>query len=266
MKEKIVAGISILGIIFCVSWAVLDTEWLTENRKGYSLLFTSQDAANKQAYLGFTDQGMEQVKTFFGKPYLYNFSIIIHPNRSSLDSTWSANWHEPNFKSECWMVASGVSDRLDMLSPQKWDTESCEHSYQDLPAMQQLITHELVHVYHGQLNKSPDFSKTDNLDWLVEGLATYASGQLQASKKQAVKEQITNNLAPDKLSKFWTGTNKYALSGSMAWFIDIKYGRKALWSILPYSTAAEVLGKLGTTEEILLNDWRNFMLGYKGDK
>lgn len=260
MKEKMVAGISILGILFCVSWAVLDTEWLTENRKGYSLLFTSKDADNKQAYLNFTDQGIEQVKSFFGKPFSYNFSIIVHPSRASLDSTWKANWHEPYFRSECWMVASGVSDRLDILSPVKWEAESCEHSYQDQAATQQLITHELIHVYHGQLNKSPDLSKTDHIDWLVEGLATYGSGQLSASKKQLVRGLITQNQVPDKLSKFWTGPNKYALSGSMAWFIDTKYGRKALLALLPYSTMPEVLEQLGTTEEILINDWRNFLL------
>lgn len=260
MKEKIVAGASILGIIFCVSWAVLDTGWLTENKKGYSLLFTQQDSENKLSYSSYIDQGIEQVKSFFGKPFSYNFSIVIHPSRASLDSTWSALWHEPNFKSACWMVASGIADRVDMLSPAKWDKESCEHSYLDHLATQQLITHELFHVYHGQLNKSHDFSNTDNIDWLVEGLATYGSGQLLPAKKQQIKELISKNQVPDKLSGFWMGPNKYALAGSMAWFIDSKYGRNTLYSILSFNTVTEVLQTLGTTEEILINDWRNFML------
>ena len=76
------------------------------------------------------------------------------------------------------MVASGVASKLDMLSPLQWAKESCEHDYADKLKTQQIIAHELVHVFHGQLNVSPDFSDVTNLDWFVEGLATYASGQL----------------------------------------------------------------------------------------
>lgn len=64
---------------------------------------------------------------------------------------------------------------------------------------QQLITHELVHVYHGQLNASPDFSNVEGIDWFVEGLATYASGQCDSLRISEIKKAISGNKIPNGL-------------------------------------------------------------------
>ena len=106
----------------------------------------------------------------------------------------------PSFKSECWMVASGIAGKLDMISPKMWDKEACEHSYSETEKVQQLITHELVHVYHAQLNNSPDFSDTEAIDWFVEGLATYASGQCDSSRIKEIKKAIAENKIPGTLA------------------------------------------------------------------
>jgi hypothetical protein len=126
----------------------------------------------------------------------------------------------PEFKSECQMVASGIATKLDVISPKMWDTEACEHYYSDNQKTQRLITHELVHVYHGQWNQSPDFSNVEGIDWFVEGLATYASGQCDEQRIADVKKAITENKVPSSLDNFWTGKNKYGLSGSVVQFID----------------------------------------------
>ena len=63
-----------------------------------------------------------------------------------------------------------------------------------------MITHELIHVYHGQLNVSPDFSNTEGIDWFIEGLATYASGQCDSMRISEVKVAIENNKIPQKNS------------------------------------------------------------------
>ena len=85
----------------------------------------------------------------------------------------------------------GLQLNLDMISPKLWDKQSCEHIYSETTHTQQLITHELVHVYHGQLNISPDFSNVEGVDWFVEGLATFASGQCDASRITEVKKAIS---------------------------------------------------------------------------
>jgi hypothetical protein len=52
---------------------------------------------------------MTFVKLFFHSTYSKEFSVIIHPDRHSLNSTWQKHWNTPGFKSGCWMVASVVT-------------------------------------------------------------------------------------------------------------------------------------------------------------
>ncbi|MGH2646923.1 MAG: hypothetical protein ACRDE8_05115, partial [Ginsengibacter sp.] len=203
--------------------------------------------------------GILTVEKFFNAPFKKRFDVFIHPDRKSLDSTWSKDWNEPGFKSECWMVASGVAKRIDIISPKKWDTESCEHHYEEKTQTQQLITHELVHVYHGQLNASDDFSNVENIDWFVEGLATYTSGQLDSTRIKEVIKSIDDKTIPSTLDKFWTGNLKYALSGSVAMFIEKKYGRQKLIELLPFNKKNEILNALNTTEENLLAGWKTYI-------
>ena len=164
----------------------------------------------------------------------------------------------PDFKSECWMVAGGVASKLDLISPKNWDKEACEHVYADSSKTQNLITHELFHVYHGQLNPSPDFSETCDIDWFVEGFATFASGQCDSLRIADVKNAIAENNIPDSLSKFWSGKLRYGLSGSVVMFLDAKYGRKKLLELLKFNRKAELLAALGISEDELLKEWKGF--------
>ena len=159
------------------------------------------------------------------------------------------------------MVASGVADRLDMISPVTWEKNSCEHSYKNHAHTQQLITHELVHVYHGQVNASPDFSNTDRVDWFVEGLAVYASGQLDSIQVKEIKKVITAGKAPKSLDDFWKGRLRYGMSGSVIRYIDTRLGRATLKKLLPLNKKADLLAALGLTEAALLEEWEKYMLG-----
>jgi len=165
----------------------------------------------------------------------------------------------PEFKSECWMVGSGIAQKLDLLSPIRWDELSCEHSYTDTDKTQALITHELTHVFHGQLNASPDFSEVSGIDWFVEGLAVYVSGQLDVSRIKEVKSALAQGQIPDSLENFWTGRLKYGLSGSVVMYIDKTYGRPALEKLLPFNNLNALLGSLGTSENKLLEGWKSYL-------
>jgi len=158
------------------------------------------------------------------------------------------------------MVASGISQKLDMISPVRWIIQSCEHDYTNKDETQRLVTHELVHIYHAQVNRSKDFSETDNLDWFVEGLATYASGQFTKDKLAQVQQAVKENNVPVSLNDFWKGKMRYQLSGSVLLFVDKIYGRKKLISLLPFTKKSEILSELNTTEERLMADWKAFLL------
>lgn len=232
---------------------------LTEQHKGFTLHYTAADEPHKQEIINLIENGMTEVRRFFKVGFNNRFDVYIHPDRHSLDSAWQKDWGMPGFHSECWMVASGVATRLDMLSPAHWETQACEHKYADSVKTQRLITHELVHVFHGQHNASPDFSSTEGIDWFVEGLATFASGQCDQARLAEVKKAVAEDKIPAGLDDFWTGRMKYGLSGSMVLYIDKKYGRSKLKEMLRYNTKTALLTALKVTETALLEGWKEFI-------
>lgn len=234
--------------------------WRHDKQEGYSMFYTVADEPNREEYTRLIANGREAVQYFFQGNFSQNFAVFIHPDRQSLDSTWQKDWNMPLFRSECWMVASGVADKMDMISPKRWDDLACEHSYTDSIKTRQLITHELVHVYHGQHNSSPDFSDVSGMDWFVEGLAVYSSGQYDPARQAEVQRAIRNNQVPETLQEFWTGSLRYGLSGSVVKFIDDRYGRTRLTELLQYNRLPHMLAALNTSEQELLNMWKKYTL------
>lgn len=260
MKKKYFPLVILFPILLTsLKWKTLNANWIVEQYNGYKLYYTNSDIQNKQEYLEFIDNGLKSVQNFFDDSFKTEFDIYIHPNRKSLDSTWQKDWNMLGFESECWMVASGVNNKLDILSPAVWDQEACEHRYADKTHTQRLITHELVHVYHGQLNISPDFSDVIGIDWFIEGLATYASGQCDSTRINKIKNAVLNDNIPESLDEFWTGELRYGLSGSFVMFIDHKFGRSKLKELLKFNRKSEILNVLGTTETDLLQQWKAFI-------
>lgn len=255
----------LLSFVGIASARAQDTDgaWNVVQQRGYKLLSRNIDKSSRQEYAVLFDNGIQAVGKFFGDSYKSQFDIAVHPNRQSLDRQWQKDWKMPDFKSECWMVASGVAHRLDLISPKRWDSESCEHKYSDTRKTQQLITHELFHVYHGQRNPSPDFSDFEGLDWFAEGLATYASGQCDSARMAEVKSALSAGKTPRGLDGFWTGQLRYGLSGSMVSFIDERYGRSKLKELLKYNTRRNVIEALGTTETELLSGWATYVRQYR---
>ncbi|HEX6332714.1 MAG TPA: hypothetical protein VFZ78_00730 [Flavisolibacter sp.] len=243
-------------LVLLLAVVTFQGKWHKVQEKQFTVHYQSADRNHLAENISFFKKGIQAARMFFRKPMPESFHIYIHPGRRSLDSTWQHDWKMPEFKSECWMVASGVADRLDLIAPVRWDVEACEHKYGDRKKIQQLITHEIVHVFHGQLNKSRDFSETDRIDWFVEGLATFASGQLDKEKVAQVEQVLRDNQVPASLDHFWKGRTRYALSGSIVAYIDTRWGRKKLVSLLPLVRKADILKALGISEERLILDWK----------
>jgi len=158
------------------------------------------------------------------------------------------------------MVASGIANSLSILSPRVWMEEACEHDPADSAHLGELITHEMVHVYHGQLSPRPDFAGMDDIGWFVEGLATYVSGQLEGSHRYRDRQAIDSGAAPDNLEDAWSGNYRYGVCGSLVKFIDVTYGRDMIKSLLPAVTEEEILTKLKSTESELLGRWREYVV------
>jgi hypothetical protein len=226
----------------------------------YIIHYTDSDAGMFMSLKTYLDQGISTVEKYFGKKFPKSFDVYIYPKRSDMDKAWQKAWGIPGFKSQCWMVASGVADKLDILSPSVWKSEACEHNPEDKTATKDLIAHELVHVYQGQVNRNPDFAGMDNIGWFIEGLAVFVSGQLTKDRIDRAVKAIKMGDYPRELKNAWSGANKYGFSGLLVSYISSKYGKDKITELLTQSTQKGILSMLNVTEQKLLNYWKNWVL------
>jgi hypothetical protein len=236
------------------------TTWQKKDHAAFTFSYQDADQKISNEIDHDLDKGISRITSFFGHEFANKFQVFLFPNRASLDTQWQTDWGLPGFKAECWMVASGVAQRLDILSPNMWKKETCEHDASDKHEVESLVLHELVHVFHGQQNPRPDFTGLDDLAWLIEGVATYASGQLNKKRLESVRKVVANGKAPAALKDFWKGKDKYGLAGSLVKYVDKKYGRPVLFELLGQGDVKSILEILGTDEPGLIEGWRKSVI------
>jgi hypothetical protein len=89
-------------------------------------------------------RGQQQVERFFSQPLKRAFEVEVLPDRAAFDHYFHKRWKVA--KTEAWMVASGVADRMVILSPRMRKAQAAEHDPADVEHLRELITHEWVHV------------------------------------------------------------------------------------------------------------------------
>lgn len=194
----------------------------------------------------------EKITETFG-PFPEPIAVGIYPDRETFSAALSEAWGIP--ETACWMVGAADDHHLYLLSPSAWAAEACEHDPSDAGHRRRLVAHEAVHVYHGQVNPSPDIGLLEDVGWFVEGLATYVSGQLEAEHAGRAAEAIAAGSGPGRLADAWTGPYRYGVAGSLAAYIDAEWGRDVLSTALTAQTTDELLGLLGVSEEEFLAGW-----------
>jgi hypothetical protein len=199
------------------------------------------------------ESGRQRIELFFGKPFNKSFEVEVFPDRSAFDQYFSRRWKVS--KTQSWMVASGVSDKLTILSSKVWKTQASEHKPDDENHYRELIAHEMVHVYHGQRNPTGDFEDMDDLGWLVEGMAVYVSGQLEKSHENAARDAVRLGKVPKSLAQAWSGKYRYGVCGSMVQWIDRKWGRAKLIELLMVTQQEDALKILACSEREFLINW-----------
>ena len=232
-------------------------EWKELPRDNYRLHYTPADQNVIKKIDGYLQSGVDHIVDYFHHSFTNKFDVYIFPDRTLMDKQWQKDWGDSSFQSECWMIASGVAHRLDILSPNAWAKEACDHNPNDSTEIRQVIWHELGHVFHGQYNPDHTFNNIEKLDWLVEGLATYVSGQLDEKRLQRIRQMIKENKTPSTLDNFWKGQEKYGLSGSMVNYIDRIFGRDTLFTLLKFTNKQDALKFLGLSEEQLIKNWKD---------
>jgi hypothetical protein len=197
--------------------------------------------------------GVGAVEKFFGARFAKPFDIDVFGDRKDLDAAVRRRWNMP--RTEKWMVAMGVADKLFLLSPRSWRSQATEHDGGDPVHVQQIVTHELTHVFHGQQCPKHEFDGMDSMAWFIEGLATYVAGQLDG-KMAAARQAIEAGKGPKNLDEVWTGQTRYAMAGSIVQYVDHKFGRPKLVELLKMTDNPSALKALGVDEKQLLDGWR----------
>jgi len=198
------------------------------------------------------------VEKFFGARFAEPYEVRVLGSRAELDDFTRQRWGME--KTECWMVAMGVSSLMVVLSPYKWPAEACEHEATDAH-IREIVTHEMVHVFHGQHNPSHEFNGTDEIGWFIEGLATHVAGQLDENRLARLRRAVSEGRFPGRLVDVWSGEDRYGLSGSLVRFIEHRWGRAKLRDLLGATTNAQILESLALTEKALLDSWRASLQG-----
>lgn len=216
-----------------------------------------RDTPSGVSISAFTETGRASVEAFFGERFAAPVRIVVSPTRAAFDASLPTKWELT--PTQCWMVGVGGGNLFALLSPADWPAEACEHDAKNAVHIQEIVTHELTHVFHGQHNPTGDFIGMDDAGWFVEGLAVLVAGQLSSGNRPTAAQAIADNAAPAKLADAWSGKYRYGVSGSMVAFIDAKFGRQKVLALLDAVTNAEILADLGFTETEFLARWRDWV-------
>ena len=241
------------------STSVDSRELVAEEHTGYRLEFVAADRAVAQSLIPMIERGRATTEQFFATTYPSSFVVRVMPDRAALTARWRVAWNQPALQTECWMIAGGWATELDMLSPTVWRTESCGHDGSNQTHVENVLAHELVHVLHGQRN-SGFVSLISTTPWIVEGIATFASGQWASEYASSARTTLSGGFAPQTFSALWASPANYALAGSVFAYVNQRVGADAVRRLLTVRTEAELLTALSTDAPTLLRDWRAWLL------
>lgn len=223
----------------------------------FSFTFSEPDSAAIREVVAHALAGRERIVSFFGHPFAEPVRVIVLPGREAFTAHLRRLWGFP--ETRCWMVGAAGRRELALLSPRVWISEACEHDPDDPDHVGDLIAHELVHAFHAQRNPSDEFAGMDDLGWLIEGLSTYVSGQLEAGQMERARQAVESGAGPATLAAAWSDEYRYGVAGSLVAFVDRTYGRERLFHLLGATTPEEVLASLRTDEAELLGAWRSWV-------
>src|SRR5262249_40986198 len=103
--EKGAAGVRAAGF-FGLDWSAETGEFAWGTR--------AEAQGMDETLQTYLHEGREKIERFFGHPFEKSFDVAVFPDRKAFDAFFQARWAIP--KTERWMVATGVADKLALLS------------------------------------------------------------------------------------------------------------------------------------------------------
>ena len=234
--------------------------WVSLRESGVTVEYMAVDSSIGPRLLQWAVDGRRAVEVFFGRAVEGPFTVRVYPDRATMEPEWRAVFEAPGMVFQCWMVANATASLVLVLAPRAWAAEACGHDGTDPVHIQRILAHEIVHVLHRNLNPDPRLSALYPSWWLVEGLATVASGQFDTGMRAEAVDALRAS-PPAQLERIWTSDAAYALSGSLVDYLDSTLGRALLVALMRTRDEPAILELIAQDEAALLERWRAHVLG-----
>lgn len=200
-----------------------------------------------------------EVEEFF-EDKLTSFKVYVLTNGEQYNSYFKK--HNPEIEWQPWIVGNAHRDGIVLLSPSKWG----EDKDKSAEGIQQLVSHELTHLYHNVTysKESPEKAMSENqMLWALEGLAETVSGVCQESYviqyylDHFPVNQLTDLFPPDMEGPRSPSVYpSYALSASFVRYLKETKGAALLRDLVKIGTNEDFLTMIDMDQTTIVDDWK----------
>ena len=224
-----------------------NTAWLTRQAGTVTYTYAEADAALVTAIEPVVATEAVRMVEFLGLAFAGPYGVSVSPDRVTFDDRFRrAFFTQP----PCWVIATASAAGIELLSPRAW---GCGHDPSNSEHLRIVLAHELVHVLHAQ---QLDSGYRLTLSWYQEGLAAYASGQLDAEFRGQAQARFSQGYVPASLDSMMNDSAAYGLAGDLVRYIDRVWGRAMLRTLTRARTTTDAMAMLNESEASLIARWR----------
>jgi hypothetical protein len=223
-----------------------NTDWLTRQVGGVTYTYAEADAALVTAIAPVVATEAGRMTEFLGLAFEGPYGVTVSPDKVTFDARFYRAYFSP---AQCWVIATASAAGVELLSPRAWE---CGHNPSSTEHLRLVLAHELTHVIHAQ-HPETGFPL---LRWFQEGLASYASGQLDAEYRGQAQTRFSQGYVPISLEGMMNDSAAYGLAGDLVRYIDRVWGRATLRLLTRASTTTDAMAVLNESEASLIARWR----------
>lgn len=223
-----------------------NANWLTREAGTVTYTYAEADATLVTAITPVVATEAGRMAEFLGLSFTRSYGVTVSPDRATFDYRFFRAFSS---SPQCWVIATASPAGIELLSPRAW---GCGHDPSSTEHLRTVLAHELTHVIHAQ---QPE-TGFPFLRWFQEGLATYASGQLDAEYRGQAQTRFSQGFVPASLEGMMNDGAAYGLSADLVRYIDRVWGRATLRMLTQARSTAAAAAMLNESEASLIARWR----------
>ena len=144
---------------------------------------------------------------------------------------------------ECWLIAAAWATELDLLSPRAWSPRRLRPRCRQPTHIRNVLAHEVVHVLHGQLGQHANLASLGTRSGSPKDSRSTSRACSTWTTPAPCRPGSTRVSLRARWPRCGTTRANYPLSGSIVRYIDRRFGRAALRSLLDARSTATILAQ-----------------------